>query len=103
MFLIFCFKVIILAKVLYSLMKGSAAKQKQISLNLYLICGVLISLSEDGAFIEQLYESVNKIEVFLIIFYFHFRTWKERELDGLKENWVAQVVLDHFCCVWVLI
>ncbi len=39
-------------------MRGSAAKQQQLSLNLHLLCGVLVSLSEDGAFIQQLYESV---------------------------------------------
>lgn len=51
--------VLVLSKVLYSLMRGPAAKQQQLSLNLYLLCGVLISLSEDATFIEQLYESVS--------------------------------------------
>lgn len=43
---------------MYLLLKGANSKQKSLCLNLYLLGGVLLSLSEDGTFLQQLYDSV---------------------------------------------
>lgn len=47
---------------MYQLMKGPFKKKRQIlSLNLYLLAEVLLSLSEDVTFLKQIFEAVQRI------------------------------------------
>lgn len=51
-----------ICKVMYQLMRGKLKNKMVLSLNLYFLSEILLSLSEDSSFIKQIFDTVNKRE-----------------------------------------
>ena len=74
---------VVICRVMYGLMRGKLNKKSILSINLYLWSEIILSLTEDGAFLKQIFDSVLNFIIDIINLFFLF----SQELDLKMIKW----------------